>query len=345
MPLIWNPDETNIAQSQSDLTKIATLIDRTYKNQGAGAVLALNIGGLEQANIAVLLDAYLFAEKTQEGSGKEAVLDRLYGLARGQALDVTGVGRTDTTYNHRAFYMLMWKGIPQGLLTDRRRQDRLIFPINPEEFNFPTQRTTGTYDVVARAQAMSVGQRQLRVVSFSSFFPAVYDPDYCNGQELDKSPKESVQYIRDHMAGTAPINFGTIGEMVFPTMSVYVTNFACSYKSGHPSDVFFDIELTEANLPVISQIQTAGPGAPSTTEKKYTSRRGDTLDAIAKQFYGRGNGKYWTQIKQANPALFYQPFKVTPKNRDSWVKDSSPANNQVLKPGQHIVVPEIKPKR
>lgn len=54
---------------------------------------------------------------------------------------------------------------------------------------------------------------------------------------------------------------------------------------------------------------------------RYTVKKGDTLSAIAKEYYGSGSRKYWELIQKANMDLIKDP--------------------NMIKPGQVFKIPEL----
>ena len=106
----------------------------------------------------------------------------------------------------RAFYLMLFRGEGNPLEVGKFDQ-RLIFQVNPDTIAFPRTRATATYDLLNGPQAMQVGQLQLKTYSWSSFFPAEYDPDWCLGRWLERSPRECMNWIEASMERKSPLTF------------------------------------------------------------------------------------------------------------------------------------------
>jgi hypothetical protein len=196
------------------------------------------------------------------------------------------------------FQLLLYRGSASRVLSKLRQEDRLLFPVNPEEVSFSRTRSYGTYDIVNAPQMLQLGVPQLRQVSFSSFFPAQYDPDYCQGPELDRNANEATRWIWAAMARDEPLSFAAVGESIIPALPVHVTSFTPTYRAGHPLDIFFDLELTEHRQPTLRKLAGPAPGFPDRKFSSYVTRAGDTLHEIAKRAYG--DGRYWDDVHAAN---------------------------------------------
>ena len=100
-----------------------------------------------------------------------------------------------------------------------------------------------------------------------------------------------------------------------------------SFDTNHPNTIYggcgFNMELTEvriADSPLVkkysstkkqvtkSTVKANTKNTTKTTSKKYTVKRGDTLWAISKKYYG--NGSLYTKIVKANKSLIKNPNKI-----------------------------------
>lgn len=237
---------------------------------------------------------------------------------------------------------------------------RLFFPVNPEAIGLPRTRMVSGVDVIAGRQATQVGNTQLRTVTFESLFPMAYDSDYCNPvpqpgipstvPALDRTPRQSVEFIEASMSGTDPLYLHFIagdvptGATVAlpPALRCFVTNFEPRYQAGHPLDIFFTIELTEYNPPVVgTRVNTsARPRDPSTAITRaggVTTNNGrySTLAKIASAVYGTNFSIGWRQLlvdtQGAGITL------VTTKSTSAKIKKVT-GPSQRLKPGQRVIV-------
>jgi hypothetical protein len=223
---------------------------------------------------------------------------------------------------------------------------RLVFPVNPEEITLPRQRSSSGIDVVGGRQRSQMGQVQLRSLTLTSFFPATFDPDYCRGNALERTPEECRAFIENTMNRTDPVYLSVQPEAApidqsqskLESMTCFVTNFSVSRKAGHPLDLFYDLELTEyVEQPIFSQTFTRSKAPrnpvggkkhpndfPVTTTK---GAWGSTFAGIAGQFYGKDwaalGGKWlMSQNKDVKKANGKKALLVGDK----------------LKPGQKVIV-------
>lgn len=91
---------------------------------------------------------------------------------------------------------------------------KIRIPVLPSEYTVTSSQNNTTVNVIGLGEVTLKGKRGLRSISFSSFFPARYDADYCELTNF-KAPKEYVEFIEKlKRAGTVkliitgtPINF------------------------------------------------------------------------------------------------------------------------------------------
>lgn len=238
---------------------------------------------------------------------------------RDKARDIT----TNGYYSFLGFYFLLYQ--TAGVLD--KPKTRLLFPVNPESFQVSQARSFGTYDLIAGKQGMQIGQLQLRQITFSSFFPAIYDEDFCIGHYLDYNgtsekihpdPMIAVNWLQDQMNSTKNVYFAGLpisqgdqepGQQVLDEFPCHITNFNYSYQAGHPRDVFYDIELTEHRELQVTRLGGTLPasqaGHPSVS--KYISQIGDSYIDIAKKLYGPSHGALASRIEAANPNADFAP--------------------------------------
>lgn len=230
-------------------------------------------------------------------------------------------------------------------------ENRLYFPVNPEEFSWAQARSVGTYDILNGPQATQLGSLQVRVFQLSGFFPSTYEADYCipyPGPRLDRTPQKAQIWLTNAQRAGYPLMFSaqmlrTGDPAVFTTTKVVISNFSTSYRAGSPLDVFFDLELTEYNEPTIVRTATSGLAAPTwpATGKfkghKYITTSGDTLMSIARAAYGKGYANLWVLIKNKNKTVVYGGKKHPLRNAK--LKPVKHSNESLLK-SQLIIIPK-----
>lgn len=271
-----------------------------------------------------------------------------------------GVGDAMATFPFAFSLALSYDETPaQTVAADRAR--RLFFPVNPEVIGLPLMRSVSGVDVLSSAQNTQVGNTQLRSVTFESMFPMAYDGDYCNpvpqpgmistSPMLDRTPRESVEFIEASMTSTSPLYLHFIagaapGQVALPpALPCFVSAFDPRYQAGHPLDIFFSIELTEYRPPVAgTRVNVKGKPKgskdwPADVRRTggVTTNRGQyaTLAKIAARIYGNGFSIGWRQLKVDSEKANGKRL-LTTKNRPA----TGPS--QPLKAGQRIVVKEFR---
>lgn len=206
-------------------------------------------------------------------------------------------------------------------------------PVNPPEIDFSSPYGMNTVSIAALGDVAIPGERGLKQITFSSFFPKFYNPSYCE-YEGGPSPWEWVKRIelwRDERRNIRLIIAGT--QISIP---VFISEFTINPEpAGHPGDIYYTITLTEYRPVLVKKIANqqkkststksassvkAGerPKSDKTKSKTYTVKKGDSLYLIAKSEYN--DGTQWRKIYDAN-------VKTIGKNAN------------VLKVGQKLVIP------
>ncbi len=189
------------------------------------------------------------------------------------------------------------------------------FPVLPSEYKVQGSRGIETVNINAVGETDLGGMRELRTVSFSSFFPKRYDPSYCEFRGI-KNPQRYVKQIEQMMAGN-PLKFIITGTAInFPCR---ISSFEWGEDDG-TGDIRFSITLKEHRKIAISQssvvaesqatTQATSEGTASkdtakredTREKPktYTVKRGDCLSSIARKLTGSSD---WHALYEQNKGV------------------------------------------
>lgn len=190
-------------------------------------------------------------------------------------------------------------------------------PVNPESIEYSSPFGLNTVNIANLGEVAIPGERGLKQVSFSSFFPRDYNASYC---EYDNFPQpwEWVKKIEEWRDDRRNIRLIIVGTPI--SIPVFVEEFTLEpEKAGAPGDVYYSISLkeyrpikakqlvTEANTPK----QEQRPKSDKAPPKSHTVAKGDSLYKIAKSVYGDGN--QWRKIYEANKtAIGKNPDKIYP---------------------------------
>ena len=199
----------------------------------------------------------------------------------------------------------------------------LQLPVNPSEIDYNSPFGLQTVSIASLGDVTVPGERGVKQISFSSFFPRDYNPSYCEyeGFMAPWSWVEQIEKWRDTRKNIRIIISGT--PISIP---VFVSEFSLQpEKAGHPGDVYYNITLMEYR-PIKAKLLQSTAKAPSserpasskTASKNYTVVRGDSLWKIAKAHYG--DGAQFPKIYNAN-------------------KSTIGKNPDLIYPGQKLVIP------
>lgn len=195
--------------------------------------------------------------------------------------------------------------------------DKLRLPVPPNQFEVKTGSLNGTVNVENLGEVSFLGKSSLSTISIETLWP---DKEYsfCQYKGFIK-PYEATSMIEKWRLSGKPIRL-LITETPINTQ-FSIESFAYS-KRDATKDVYLSLDLKQyKQITVVSQVINA-PQVPSTPPRPvnnsspatYTVKKGDTLWAIAKKFYG--NGSKYTDIVAKNgiknPNLIYpgQVFKI-----------------------------------
>lgn len=184
-------------------------------------------------------------------------------------------------------------------------------PVNPESFEITSPFSINTVQVASLGEIPIPGERGLKSVSFSSFFPAKYNESYCEYPDI-QSPAVWVGQIENWR--DTRFNLRLIITGSFTSLPVYVSEFIIEpERAGSPGDVYYSLTLTEFKAPSVRILEDkkkpvkvasdTRPSATKATPKSYTVVRGDSLWKIAAKPSIYGKGADWPRIYNANKGV------------------------------------------
>lgn len=208
--------------------------------------------------------------------------------------------------------------------------ERLRLPVNPSAINISTPYGMNDVSVSQLGEVSIFGNRGLAEITLNSFFPKNYNPSYCEYRNL-KDPWNLVETIERWRDTKRPIRLIVTGTRI--NYAVTVRDFMIDVeRAGHIGDIYYSISFKEYRFISLKVQRTSnGTGSKATTparpapakattggKKSHTVASGDTLQKIAKKYYG--STEDWRKIYNAN-------------------KTAIGANPNAIKVGQKLVIP------
>lgn len=205
---------------------------------------------------------------------------------------------------------------------------RFTFPVNPEEITISRQKGYDTSTILSYGEFDFPQGDKIKEISFSSFFPKVYDESYCTVRE-DRlpNPQTAMNALNDFLVSKTPLRF--IITQTAVNVPVFVSSHQTTFRGGELGDVYFDITLRSWREMKVAKTAGSKKGsAGAFTNKKiridmkeknktYVVKPGDSLSKIAK--LELGDSSKWNQIYKLNQ-------KTIGKNPNA------------IKPGQKLVL-------
>jgi len=193
-------------------------------------------------------------------------------------------------------------------------KEKLKLPVNPSELKISNGGASFTdINVIKGGERTIIGNRNLRTVAFSSFFPKRYDSSFCNYKNIPR-PWRAIKTIEKWRNSGKPVKLLITGTNV--NMYCTIRKFEYQEKGGEPGDIYFDLEFKEFKFIKIRQVKnkkTDGTSSrPDTQEqpRTYVVVSGDCLWNIAKRFYG--TGAQYPVIFNANSPPIQNPNLIYP---------------------------------
>jgi len=174
----------------------------------------------------------------------------------------------------------------------------LHLPVNPGEVVIRREKHYETVNIINIGEVDFPAGEKVKEITFSSFFPAEYDPSYCRYVNLP-DPQEAMNQLTAWTVGKKPVRL-IITETIINVL-VLVTAHVTTFKGGEPGDVYFDLTCrtwrevkvrtaAEAAAPVMSPGVAVEPRPDvKPVPAVYEVKPGDSLWVIAKLNLGDGS--------------------------------------------------------
>ena len=171
-----------------------------------------------------------------------------------------------------------------------------VLPVTPESFNVTTGYDHQTVNINGLGEILLRGKRNLRTVSWSSFFPRQHY-DFCQvGEEELLDPMWYAALL--HIAENSEVDI-KVTISGFLSMAVVLSSFEYGQEDG-TGDVNYSITFTETRdvaTPDAAK-QTAKRPTKKVTSHMYKWKKGDTWKKVAKKETGKSDN--WKDLRKAN---------------------------------------------
>ena len=217
---------------------------------------------------------------------------------------------------------------------EREGNREIRFPWLPEKIKYDSgDATVATYDIMDRGEVAVPTGSGLASWSWESTFPGSLQSDASMLRGTWKDPKEYHNILEEWLRNGTPLSILVTG---YPINNDVILAEYASIAAGAFGDLEYEITFKEDRAIKITSTTDTTTKRPTTSSsgKTYTVKKGDTLWAIAKKFYG--SGTKWKTIYNANKTIIENTAKARWKaagiNRDS-------QNGHWIFPGCKIVIP------
>lgn len=199
-----------------------------------------------------------------------------------------------------------------------RGELKLRLPVNPESNSYESPFSYEEHEVEGLGEVTNIKRRGLKEFTIESFFPAHYNPTYCEYSGFPK-PQQCLDMLENWRDKRVPFRYIVTGAGGV-NLRVTIRDISVSAeKSGEGGDIYYTLRLKEYRDIEIKTVNnntpTSRPPAAKTEEKTttttYTVKKNDTLSGIAKKHYGNSN--QWRKIYDVNKKVIgINPNKIYP---------------------------------
>lgn len=191
------------------------------------------------------------------------------------------------------------------VLKKHNSTEELRLPVPPKEFTMKQGNNNQVVSVENAGELNIMGRARLADVSISSFFPN-QPYSFCRYSDLPE-PYEFVEVIEKWRKENTPLRLIITGTGI--DLYCLIEGFSYGEKDGS-KDVYYSLDLKEyrfievaswTELPSSQPSPTTGPSKRKEIRKPpnvYIVKKGDTLWAISKKYYGTGSK--WKIIADRN---------------------------------------------
>ncbi len=188
-------------------------------------------------------------------------------------------------------------------MTFNNREEGFILPINPQSLELSEANKNIKIDLLNIGEINLIGNRGLKGITLSSFFPNVKS----HFNKVGKEPLEYKGMLEKWKNSKKPVRL-IISDMGI-NLAVAIENLTFTMREGD-GDIYYTIELAEyrfLNVPNVAESTAVKDNGlkdrPNEKEKPstYTVKSGDSLWAISKKLLG--DGVKYTELYKKNKSL------------------------------------------
>ena len=192
-------------------------------------------------------------------------------------------------------------------------------PVLPSTLEVSNGSQNESVNIARLGEVTIIQDPAAKTISFSSIFPARYS-SICEFRNFSK-PWDYVNKINKFKNNEKPSRFLITGTPI----NIYVTIEEFVYREGEGDigDIYYDLTLKEFRFvsprKITVKTKKAAAKRPNTKSKPktYKVKKGDTLWAIARKYYG--NGAEWKKIWNANKTMLIKRDKRNIKQPGHWI--------------------------
>ncbi len=202
-------------------------------------------------------------------------------------------------------------------LIDEKNKIEFRLPITPSGFDIERGNKIETVNITELGDLNIIGSPTLATISISSFFPSKNYPFKLPDTISINNPYDYIRQLERFKTEKTILTF-IVTDTNITDLEVILESYKYSEKDG-TRDIFYDLVLREHRKvkSVIGDLASERPNtnSPKPNNVEYIVKKGDTLWAIAKKYYGSGS----------------QYPKI--------VKENNIKNPNIIFPGQKFIIP------
>lgn len=195
--------------------------------------------------------------------------------------------------------------------------EKLRLPVNPERISIESPFGFEDVQVTHLGEYSIFGERKLKAMEISSFFPRDYVSSYCEYSTFP-TPAECVTLIEKWRDAKKPIRLIVTGTNI--NIAVTVRDAKWDYeRAGAMGDIYYSLSLKEYRFQDSQPDASKSAKRPAVLNKNtskgaktYVVKKGDSLSKLY--------GKNWRKVYEANKKVIGN-------------------NPNLIKPGQKLVLP------